>query len=179
MFPVLTSHNYLKSVSFLDSKGELRQVSEWYKTLPDGQKSPGMFVPTRMYYARDPTDSNPTFYGSGNENEYALVKEFKSEMMRPSDHLKRCYTHWLKYLFENARHAYGRVSPDIWSNRQVVMVVPNNWDLAQRILLKDAIVNAGWVDREKEKNIGFVRECEATLHCLIKHQAWRSQDLTV
>lgn len=132
-----------------------------------------------MYYARNSTDSKPTFYGSGNEDEYELVKGFKSEMIRPSDYVKRCYTHWLEYLFENARHAFGRVSPDVWANRQVVMVVPNSWDLAQRVLLKDAIIHAGWVGHDKEKHIKFLRECEATLHCLIKDQPWKSQDLGV
>lgn len=163
----------------MNLRGELHHVSEWYNTLPDGQKSPGTFIATRMYYARNSTDSKPTFYGSCNENDYDLVKEFKSEMIRPSDQVKRHYTHWLAYLFANAKSACGQVPTDVWNNRQVVMVVPNNWDLAQRILLKGAIVDAEWVASDREKNIKFLRECEATLHCLIKDQEWMSQDHAV
>jgi hypothetical protein len=45
--------------------------------------------------------------------------------------------------------------------------------------LKDAVINAGWVDPEKEQHIKFIRECEATLHCLLRDQTWKSQDLSV
>ena len=138
-----------------------------------------------MYYHKEHRDSEPYYCGSGEPPEpqdYNEVVQFKSDMSRLSTlsknakkQLSKHYTDWLGYLFNNAKHL-SVDWPQHWERRQVVIVVPNTWDYDQRILLKSAISQARWV--EKETNIKFIRECEATLHCLVKSkEAWKSQEV--
>lgn len=142
-----------------------------------------------MYYTNGYTYSKPSFYGPGQppeESQYQFTKvdQFKSNMNKLSNLslkdqalLLRHYTDWLEYLFSNVTYVSKEsgVSEVAWKMRRVIIVVPNRWEHDQRILLKEAIVKAGWVDSSNQTKIKFLRECEATLHCLIKNDLWMSQ----
>jgi hypothetical protein len=136
-----------------------------------------------MYYK----NFRPQFCGSGQppaarKHEYTEVVEFKSELSKWStlseteqSQTTQRYIHWLEYLYNNVKHL-EKDWPQHWEKRQVVSVVPNGWDYDQRIMLKDAIVRAGWV--EDIMDIKFLRECEATLHCLIENKdVWKPQEV--
>jgi hypothetical protein len=164
-----------------------KQIKEWFTEFSEGEgeKYEGTSVATCMYYLKERKTSQPRYCGAGEPPEpidYVKVVQFKSDMSKLSTLPERTklqmiqyYRDWLQYLFNNVKHLQKDWSQH-WKRRQVVIVVPNSWDYDQRILLKDAIVKAGWVERES--NIKFLRECEATLNCLVeKKDVWQPQEV--
>ena len=171
----------------MDPEGKIQQIKEWYKEFSGGGKDRGVSVLTRMYYDKERMTSKPRYCGPGepptSENSaYTKIYQFKKDMNILSrleegqnKNIRQHYKDWLEYLFNNVKHVQ-EVWPEHWAMRQVVIVVPNSWEFDQRIVLKEATFKAGWIINET--NIKFVRECEATLHCLETNKAlWKPQEV--
>jgi len=94
--------------------------------------------------------------------------------------LKAVYADFLGYVFRHAREFVDKSSLDavgrgsLWTRLKdscvIVMAIPNGWDDAQQAFLRDAVVMAGILpfnhDRERLK---FVSESEASVHFAIAY----------
>ena len=94
--------------------------------------------------------------------------------------LKTVYADFLGYVFKHARQfadsssldAVGRGS--LWTrlkdNCVIVMAIPNGWDDAQQAFLREAVVMAGILpfDHDRER-LKFVSESEASVHFAIAY----------
>jgi hypothetical protein len=169
----------------LTPDGKVEQIMDWTTQLSEGDTYQSASIPTRMYYKTKNKNSRPQYYGEGMPAPNAkniqdlMVANFKSKLSKWStlsdtekSETSQHYTNWLEYLYSNVKHL-SKDWPQHWKTRQVVCVVPNAWEFDQRIMLKEAIEEVGWV--EDKTNIKFLRECEATLNCLIETNVWTQE----
>ncbi|KAH7100086.1 hypothetical protein BKA62DRAFT_801954 [Auriculariales sp. MPI-PUGE-AT-0066] len=85
---------------------------------------------------------------------------------------KQVYTDFLKYIYAHAISFFIDHSPDgkiIWdrvkSKVEIVLAIPNGWDLAQHSFLRDVIVLAKVLPQGHDpKRLMFVSEAEASVH---------------
>ncbi|KAH7100088.1 hypothetical protein BKA62DRAFT_831203 [Auriculariales sp. MPI-PUGE-AT-0066] len=64
--------------------------------------------------------------------------------------LKQVYTHWLMYIYAHATSFFREQSldgPTIWDRVkdrvEIILAIPNGWDLSQQAFLRDVVVLAG------------------------------------
>lgn len=96
--------------------------------------------------------------------------------------LKKVYKHWLKYLWDHAQDFFKNNTVDgerIWARLggscYIVLATPNGWDTTQQGFLKQAVIDAGIVDKDQtEDRLLFVTEGEASVHYALHYSQSRS-----
>ncbi|EJD54462.1 hypothetical protein AURDEDRAFT_110099 [Auricularia subglabra TFB-10046 SS5] len=91
--------------------------------------------------------------------------------------LKQVYAHFLAYLYSHSTAFFRENSHDgasIWERLQdsveIVLAIPNGWDVVQQGFLRDAIVLAGILpQRHEPRRLQFVSEAEASVHFALQH----------
>ena len=92
--------------------------------------------------------------------------------------IKTVYTDFLSYLFSHARNFLNESSlvgreglfDRLKDNFVVVLAIPNGWDSAQQAFLRDAVVSAGILSVNHDRDrLQFVSEAEASVHFAINY----------
>ncbi|KAH7100087.1 hypothetical protein BKA62DRAFT_707558 [Auriculariales sp. MPI-PUGE-AT-0066] len=91
--------------------------------------------------------------------------------------LKQVYTHFLRYIYAHTTAFFRDQSLDgqtIWDRVkdrvEIVLAVPNGWDLPQQTFLRDVVVLAGVLPPGHDpKRLMFVSEAEASVHYGLMH----------
>lgn len=97
----------------------------------------------------------------------------------PNVPLKSVYVDFLSYMFRHTQDFFVNGTPagsPIWTrlkdanNIVLILATPNGWDTGQQSFLKDAVMQAGLVQKSKiESHLHFVTEGEASVHYALAH----------
>ncbi|KAH7104330.1 hypothetical protein BKA62DRAFT_748745 [Auriculariales sp. MPI-PUGE-AT-0066] len=91
--------------------------------------------------------------------------------------LKQVYSHFMRYIYGHSTTFFkGHCidGPTIWDRLkdrvEIVLAIPNGWDLVQQSFLREAIVLAGVLPAGHDsKRLRFVSEAEASVHFGLAH----------
>jgi hypothetical protein len=119
----------------------------------------------------------PPAYGSD-----GTIPTFEIPPLPSGVTLKKVYKHFLKYLWDHAQNFFKENTVDgerIWerlgSSCLIVLATPNGWDTTQQGFLKQAVIDAGIVQKEQtEERLFFVTEGEASVHYALHYSQSRS-----